>query len=101
MEAINEVDKSRAKWYTEFAYHTSQLGLQDGFNWSPFGWSSGEPEPAHWRGAWMRHFLRLDADGDPEQENLPWASELHATYPQGRGAGWRARLERLLRFDVG
>lgn len=158
LETINEVDKGRAEWYGEFAYHVSRLALRDGFNWSAFGWSSGEPEPAHWRGPWMRQFLQLasehpdrlaialheysfdddslkhgyyeapalvgrfqwlyeaadelglsrptvlitefgweatdvpspsvalDADGDPEQDNLPWAAELYAAHPQVRGA---------------
>ena len=63
LETVNEVDKGRAEWLAEFAYHTAQLALRDGFNWAAFGWSSGEPEPEHWRGpgpnSWMRRFLEL------------------------------------------
>ncbi|MFQ5937732.1 MAG: discoidin domain-containing protein, partial [Acidiferrobacterales bacterium] len=62
VETINEVDKNRAEWLAEFAYHTAQLAIAEGFNWAAFGWSSGEPEPAHWQGPQMRQFLELAAN---------------------------------------
>ena len=59
LETINEVDKNRAEWLGEFAYHTAQLAIAEGFNWAAFGWSTGEPEMEHWEGPWMRQFLEL------------------------------------------
>ena len=59
IETINEVDKNRSEWLAEFAIETAHLALNDGFRWAAFGWSSGEPEPAHWRGPKMRQFLQL------------------------------------------
>jgi PKD repeat protein len=61
VETINEVDKNRSEWLAEFAFHTAQLAIADGFNWAAFGWSSGEPEPVHWQGPNMRQFLELAA----------------------------------------
>jgi PKD repeat protein len=61
IESINEVDKNRSEWLGEFAYHTAQIALEQGFNWAAFGWSSGEPEREHWTGPWMQQFLRLAA----------------------------------------
>jgi PKD repeat protein len=62
LESINEVDKNRSEWLAEFAYHTSQIALDQGFNWAAFGWSAGEPEREHWTGPWMQQFLRLAAE---------------------------------------
>ncbi len=59
IETLNEVDKNRAEWLGEFALHTAQLALADGFRWAAFGWSSGEPEPEHWTTPAMLDFLRL------------------------------------------
>ncbi|MGB5888735.1 MAG: PKD domain-containing protein, partial [Thermoanaerobaculia bacterium] len=59
METINEVDKNRSEWLAEFAYYTARLAMDQGFNWSAFGWSSGEPEREHWEGPWMQKFLEL------------------------------------------
>jgi hypothetical protein len=61
IESINEVDKNRSEWLGEFAYHTALIAIEQGFNWSAFGWSSGEPEREHWTGPWMQEFLRLAA----------------------------------------
>jgi hypothetical protein len=61
VETINEIDKNRSEWLGKFAYHSAQLAMADGFNWAAFGWSSGEPEPEHWRGPKMRQFLELAA----------------------------------------
>jgi hypothetical protein len=62
LETINEVDKNRAEWLGEFAYHTALLAMNEGFNWAAFGWSSGEPEPEDWEGPQMINFLSLAAD---------------------------------------
>ncbi|MDT8305442.1 MAG: hypothetical protein RRC07_05855, partial [Anaerolineae bacterium] len=62
LETVNEVDKHRAEWLGLFAMKTAELAMNDGFNWAAFGWSSGEPEPYHWRGPAMLDFLRLAAE---------------------------------------
>lgn len=59
IETVNEVDKNRSEWLAEFAIETANLALADGFKWAAFGWSSGEPEPEHWRSPRMLDFLRL------------------------------------------
>ena len=61
VETINEVDKNRAEWLAEFSVHTIALARAEGFNYAAFGWSSGEPEPEHWQGPWMRELLALAA----------------------------------------
>ncbi len=50
-----------SEWIAEFAIHTSNLAMAEGFNWSAFGWSSGEPEIGSWAGPKMREFLELAA----------------------------------------
>lgn len=62
LETINEVDKNAAEWLGQFALHTAELALADGFNWAAFGWASGEPEPAQWQTPAMLQFLRLAGD---------------------------------------
>ncbi len=59
LETINEVDKNRSEWLAQFAYHTALIAIEQGFNWTAFGWSSGEPEREHWEGPWMQAFLEL------------------------------------------
>jgi PKD repeat protein len=59
IETINEVDKNRSEWLAEFSYHTAFIAMEQGFNWSAFGWSSGEPEREHWEGPWMQEYLEL------------------------------------------
>ncbi|GAB4144403.1 MAG: hypothetical protein Fur0021_00960 [Candidatus Promineifilaceae bacterium] len=59
LETINEVDKNRSVWLAEFALHTAQLALADGYRWAAFGWSSGEPEVSDWQSPAMLRFLRL------------------------------------------
>lgn len=59
LETINEVDKNQSEWLAQFALKTAELALAEGYNWAAFGWSSGEPEPAHWQGPAMLEFLRL------------------------------------------
>ncbi|HPD99352.1 MAG TPA: hypothetical protein PKV52_03725, partial [Candidatus Saccharibacteria bacterium] len=61
VETINEVDKNRAEWLAEFAIETAKLTMADGYKWLAFGWSTGEPEPAHWQGVKMRQFLDMVA----------------------------------------
>ncbi len=61
IETINEVDKNLSEWLGQFALTTAQLALADGYKWAAFGWSSGEPEPAHWQSPAMLAFLRLAA----------------------------------------
>jgi hypothetical protein len=59
LEVINEVDKNRAEWLAEFAYEIALKALAGGYKVALFGWSSGEPEKAHWQGPKMLEFLRL------------------------------------------
>lgn len=65
-ETINEPDKNQAEWLAQFAYHTAQLALRDGYKWAAFGWASGEPEPEDWESPAMLDFLRL-AGAHPDQ----------------------------------
>jgi PKD repeat protein len=66
IETINEIDKNRSEWLGEFAYHTAQMAMDQGFNWAAFGWSAGEPEREHWEGPWMQQFLEL-AGNNPDR----------------------------------
>ena len=50
-----------SEWIAEFAIHTVNIAIAEGFNWSAFGWSSGEPEIGSWAGPKMREFLELAA----------------------------------------
>lgn len=61
METINEVDKNRSEWLAHFALATARMALADGRRWAAFGWSTGEPEIAHWQSPAMLEFLRLVA----------------------------------------
>lgn len=58
IETINEVDKNQAEWLGQFAWHTADMSLRDGFKWAAFGWASGEPEPEQWQTPAMLAFLR-------------------------------------------
>lgn len=61
LEPINEVDKNRANWLGEFALETAFLALEQGYKVTLFGWSAGEPEPAHWLEPGMMAYLGLCA----------------------------------------
>ncbi len=50
-----------SEWIAEFAIHTANIAMAEGFNWAAFGWSSGEPEIGSWAGPKMREFLELAA----------------------------------------
>jgi hypothetical protein len=50
-----------SEWIAEFAIHTANIAMSEGFNWVAFGWSSGEPEIGSWAGPKMREFLALAA----------------------------------------
>jgi hypothetical protein len=62
LEVMNEPDKARADWLGTFARRTGELALRDGYRLAAFGWSSGEPEPEHWRTPGMRGYLSLAAE---------------------------------------
>jgi hypothetical protein len=66
IETVNEVDKNRVEWLGQFALATAALAQADGYRWAAFGWSSGEPEPSHWRSPAMLAFLRL-AGNNPDR----------------------------------
>jgi len=66
LEVMNEPDKARADWLGAVAERIGELALRDGYRVAAFGWSSGEPEPEHWRLAGMRAYLSLAAE-HPDQ----------------------------------
>jgi len=66
LEVMNEPDKERADWLGALAHRIGELALRDGYRVAAFGWSSGEPEPEHWRLAGMRAYLSLAAE-HPDQ----------------------------------
>jgi hypothetical protein len=57
---------SNGEWLAQFAIHTADLAINDGYRWAAFGWSLGEPETAVWHGSRMVEFLRRCA-GNPER----------------------------------
>lgn len=57
VEPINEVDKGRADWLGWFAVEIATLANAQGYKVTLFGWSSGEPEPAHWHTEGMLAYL--------------------------------------------
>ncbi len=59
IETLNEVDRTRAEWFGQFALETARLSMADGYRWAAFGWASGEPEPEQWQEPSMLAFLRL------------------------------------------
>jgi hypothetical protein len=61
LEVINEVDKNRADWLGRFGCRIAELALQQGYKVALFGFSSGEPEPEHWREPGMVDFLHIAA----------------------------------------
>lgn len=86
IENINEPDKNRAEWLAEFSYHTAELAMADGFNYAALSWSSGEPEPSHWQGPWMRQFLTLAANNPTRvaialHEYEYFSEDLNHSYP--------------------
>lgn len=97
-ETINEPDKNQAEWLAQFAYHTAQLALRDGYKWAAFGWASGEPEPEDWETPAMLDFLRL-AGEHPDQiaialhEYSYLVDEIGHEYPYKIG-----RFQELLRI---
>jgi len=64
VEAMNEPNKDMSDWLGHFAAEIAPLILDDGFRFSAFGFSGGEPEPEHWRTTGMRRYLLL-AQNDP------------------------------------
>ena len=56
---INEVDKNRSDWLGWFGVELATIANADGYKVSMFGWSSGEPEPDHWKTDGMRAYLEL------------------------------------------
>jgi len=55
---LNEVDKNRSEWLADFAAASVPLWTAAGFKIVLFNWSTGEPEPEHWRAPKMVSFLR-------------------------------------------
>jgi murein DD-endopeptidase MepM/ murein hydrolase activator NlpD len=63
----NELDKNRAEWIAEWAMESHLLWSSLGYRGCVINWSTGEPEPEHWRTPAMLHLLRLCA---AERETL-------------------------------
>ena len=61
VETINEPRKEVewADWLGHFAWHTGQMALADGYNFSAFGYSSGTPDEGAWETDGMLHYLEL------------------------------------------
>lgn len=86
LEAINEVDKSRADWLGRFAVAWVKLAREYGFKVLMFGWSSGEPEPEHWLLPGMVDFLTLasknrDSVGVSLHEYSYTVDDIYRWYP--------------------
>lgn len=61
IETINELRKEVvwANWIGEFAYHTGQMALADGYKFSAFGYSTGTPDEGAWETDGMLRYLEL------------------------------------------
>lgn len=59
IETINELRKevNWANWIGEFAYHTGQMAIADGYKFSAFGYSSGTPDEGAWETDGMLRYL--------------------------------------------
>ncbi len=69
IETTNEPNKNEAAWLAEFALHTAQMAVEDGFKYAAFGWSGGEPELTDWESPEMLAFLQY-AGEHPDQVAL-------------------------------
>lgn len=61
LQPINEVDKNRSDWLGNFGVEFAKIANGQGYRVAMFAFSSGEPEPAHWRTAGMLNYLRYCA----------------------------------------
>jgi murein DD-endopeptidase MepM/ murein hydrolase activator NlpD len=61
LQPINEVDKGRSDWLGNFALEFATIANWEGYKVAMFAWSSGEPEPGHWRTAGMVNYLKYCA----------------------------------------
>ncbi len=59
IETINELRKEVewADWIGNFAFHTGQLAMADGFKYAAFGYSSGTPDEGAWETDGMLRYL--------------------------------------------
>ena len=55
----NELDKNRSEWVAEWAMESQLLWNALGYKICVINWSTGEPEPEHWRKPMMLDMLRL------------------------------------------
>jgi murein DD-endopeptidase MepM/ murein hydrolase activator NlpD len=55
----NELDKNRSEWIAEWCLESELLWGALGYKICVINWSTGEPEPEHWRGTMMSSLLRL------------------------------------------
>jgi len=61
IELGNEQDKTRADWLGHYYVALANLALAQGYRLCGPGWSTGEPEPEHWRTPGWLAYLRLCA----------------------------------------
>lgn len=61
IELGNEQDKGRADWLGHYYVALAGLALAQGYRLCGPGWSTGEPEPEHWRTPGWLAYLRLCA----------------------------------------
>lgn len=61
LQPINEVDKNRSDWLGNFALEFAKMANWEGYKVAMFAFSSGEPEPEHWRTAGMVGYLNYCA----------------------------------------
>ncbi|MCB8982365.1 MAG: C39 family peptidase [Ardenticatenaceae bacterium] len=61
IETINELRKEVewADWIGNFAFHTGQLALAEGYKYAAFGYSSGTPDEGAWETDGMLRYLEL------------------------------------------
>ncbi|MBK8984723.1 MAG: C39 family peptidase [Chloroflexi bacterium] len=61
IETINELRKevAWADWIGQFAFHTGQMALADGYKFSAFGYSAGTPDEGAWETDGMLRYLEL------------------------------------------
>ncbi|MEJ2747762.1 MAG: NBR1-Ig-like domain-containing protein, partial [Anaerolineae bacterium] len=61
IETINEVrtEVKWADWLGQFAYHSAQIMMAEGYRFSAFGYSSGTPDEGAWETDGMLRYLEL------------------------------------------
>jgi murein DD-endopeptidase MepM/ murein hydrolase activator NlpD len=61
LQPINEINKDKSEWLGNFAVEFATIANWEGYKVAMFAWSSGEPEPEHWRLPGMVNYLKYCA----------------------------------------